>query len=106
MGIGGGVVLIPALVFFAGTAQHTAQCTNLVFFIPTAVTALAVHIKRKNIDFGIALPIILSGLGGAYLGSRLAVSIEGPVLRKMFGVFLLLVGLYELARGKRQVSPD
>lgn len=102
MGIGGGAVLIPALVFLANTPQHAAQCTNLVYFIPTAIVALIVHIKNKCINFRIAIPIILFGLAGAYAGSRLAASISGKTLGKLFGVFLLFVGCYELLRkGKK-----
>jgi uncharacterized membrane protein YfcA len=103
MGIGGGAVLIPALVFLANTPQHAAQCTNLVYFIPTAIAALIVHIKNKRINFRIALPIILFGLAGAYAGSMLAVSINGKTLGRLFGIFLLFVGSYELFRKVKKV---
>ena len=49
MGIGGGAILIPALIFFSNLSQHVAQSTNLIFFIPTAISALIIHIKNKNI---------------------------------------------------------
>lgn len=103
MGIGGGAILIPALVFFGGVTQHAAQCTNLIFFIPTALVALGVHIKNKRVDIRSVLPIILFGLAGAYAGSRLAISLNGKILGKLFGVFLLAVGIYELFRkGKNE----
>jgi len=106
MGIGGGAILIPALVFFANTTQHAAQCTNLIYFIPTALIALTVHIKDKRIDIRIALPIILFGLVGAYAGSRLAVSLNGKTLGKLFGIFLLVVGANELFRKPRNASSN
>lgn len=106
MGIGGGTILIPALVLFVRPEQHIAQSVNLIFFIPTAVTALIVHIKNRRIDFGMALPIILAGLAGAYIGSKMAISMPGPILKKWFGVFLLAMGCYEMFRkgkeGKQQ----
>lgn len=103
MGIGGGTILIPALVIFAHPEQHIAQSVNLLFFIPTAIIALIVHIKNKHIDFKMAVPIILAGLIGAFFGSRLALSLSGLQLRKWFGVFLLFMGLYEVLRkGKNQ----
>lgn len=98
MGIGGGTILIPALVIFANPDQHIAQSVNLIFFIPTAVVALAVHIRNKRIDFRTAIPIIIFGLLGAYIGSRLAVRLPGAILKKYFGVFLLILGIYEGVR--------
>lgn len=98
MGIGGGTILIPALVFFVNPGQHVAQSVNLLFFIPTAIAALAVHIRHRRIDFRIALPIILAGFFGAFLGSRLALTLPGPELRKWFGCFLLAMGGYEILR--------
>jgi len=99
MGIGGGTIMIPALVFFAGTSQQIAQSVNLLFFIPTAIIALFIHVKNKNIDFKVAIPIIITGLVGAYFGSHLAVALPGLTLKKWFGFFLLAMGLYELFRG-------
>lgn len=101
MGIGGGAILIPALVFLGGVTQHAAQCTNLIYFIPTALVALGVHIKNKRVDIRSALPIILFGLIGAYAGSRLAISLNGKILGKLFGVFLLAVGINELFRKRK-----
>ncbi len=77
MGIGGGAILIPALVMFINPSQHTAQSVNLLFFIPTAIVALVIHIKNKRINFKIAVPIIITGLLGAYLGSNMALSLPG-----------------------------
>jgi uncharacterized membrane protein YfcA len=104
MGIGGGAILIPALVIFVNPDQHVVQSVNLIFFIPTAVIALIVHIRNKRIDFKVAIPIIVFGLLGAYVGSRLAITLPGPVLKKYFGVFLLILGIYEmLRRDKRKL---
>lgn len=103
MGIGGGAILIPALVFFVKPEQHVAQSVNLLFFIPTAIVALVIHIKHKNVDFKMGVPILLFGIGGAILGSNFALSIDGEILRKIFGVFLLAMGLYEIF-GKKRVK--
>jgi uncharacterized membrane protein YfcA len=107
MGIGGGAILIPALVLFVNPGQHTAQSVNLLFFIPTAVIALIIHIRNKRVDLKMALPIIISGLGGAILGSRLAFSLAGSSLKKWFGVFLLAMGIYEMFRkGKHKTGKN
>ncbi|MCX7745923.1 MAG: sulfite exporter TauE/SafE family protein [Clostridia bacterium] len=106
MGIGGGAILIPALVIFVKPEQHIAQSVNLLFFIPTAIVALIIHIKNKRIDFKVAAPIILFGFIGAFLGSKLAVALSGVSLKKLFGVFLLAMGIYEMFRknGGRKVK--
>lgn len=98
MGIGGGTVLIPALILFLNPGQHIAQSTNLIYFIPTAIIALIIHMRNKKIEYKTALPIVMGGLAGAYAGSKLAVSLNGLVLKKYFGIFLLLVGCFEMLR--------
>jgi uncharacterized protein len=98
MGIGGGTILIPALVLFVKPEQHIAQSVNLLFFIPTAIIALVIHIKNKRIDLKMAISIIFFGLAGAYLGSRLALMLPGADLKKYFGIFLLAMGFYEIFR--------
>lgn len=104
MGIGGGAVLIPALAIFFNPEQHIAQSVNLIFFIPTAVVALFIHIRNKRVEFKTAIPVIVSGLVGAYLGSRLAISLQGPVLKKCFAVFLFILGCYELLRRDNNIK--
>jgi len=103
MGVGGGAILIPALVFVANPGQHIAQSVNLLFFIPTAIVALIIHIKNKNIDFKMAVPLIISGLCGALTGSWIASGLEAGLLRKLFGWFLLAMSVYEMFRkGKKE----
>ncbi|MBR5614053.1 MAG: sulfite exporter TauE/SafE family protein [Clostridia bacterium] len=101
MGIGGGAILIPALIFIEKIGQQTAQGINLTYFIPTAVFALFVHIKNKSVRVKTAL--ILGGCGvlGALLGAWIATAIDGGLLRRMFGGFLLFVGVYEILKGIR-----
>lgn len=106
MGIGGGCILIPALVIITSIEQHAAQSINLIYFIPTALVALAVHIIKKNIEFKIAVPVALAGMIGAFAGSKLAISMEGGFLRKLFGTFLLVVGIYELVKSAKLKKPD
>lgn len=104
MGIGGGTILIPALVLVLNPEQHIAQSVNLLFFIPTAVVALVIHIKNKRIDFKMAIPIVIFGLCGAYLGSWLAARLSSGNLKHLFGAFLLVMSVYEMFRkGKNPV---
>ena len=98
MGIGGGTILIPSLIFFSSLKQQEAQGINLIVFIPVAIVALVVHAKEKNIDFKYGKWIILGGIGGAIIGSIIAMKIEANSLRKYFGIFLLLIGIYEFIK--------
>jgi uncharacterized membrane protein YfcA len=96
MGIGGGTILIPSLVFFLGTKQHTAQSVNLISFIPTASVAILIHLRHKSIEKKIVVKLILLGVIGAVLGSFIAVNLDAQLLKKFFAGFLLLMGLYEI----------
>ena len=104
MGIGGGAILIPALIMLEDISQQTAQGINLTYFIPTAIVALVVHLKNKSIKVKTALVLGAAGLPGAILGSMLAGAVSGGALRRMFGGFLLLVGIYEIYKGFKQES--
>lgn len=96
MGIGGGTILIPSLVFFLGTQQQIAQSVNLISFIPTAIVAIFIHLKHKSIETKLVLKLILLGVTGAVIGSFIAVSLDANLLKKIFGGFLFVMGLYEI----------
>lgn len=102
MGIGGGTILIPALTLIFHIPQHEAQSVNLIAFIPTAIVAIISHKKQGNIEKNISLKLILGGILGAILGSLIAIKMPGSLLKRSFGVFLLVMGTYEiLCKGKR-----
>ena len=101
MGIGGGTILIPALLFLTDITQQQAQGVNLIYFIPTAITALITHQKNGNLDWKTAKPLAVMGLAGAAAGAFLAVSLESELLRKIFGGFLFLMGLSEIFKKKK-----
>ncbi len=96
MGIGGGTILIPALSIFFHYSQHEAQNINLIYFIPTAITALITHVKNKNIEKTVLWKIVIFGFAGAFIGAFIAVGIKPDMLKRIFGVFLLIMGLSEV----------
>lgn len=106
MGIGGGTILIPALLFLTEIDQQQAQGVNLIYFIPTAITALITHQKKGNLDWKTAKPLALLGLAGAAAGAFLAVSLESEILKKIFGGFLFLMGLSEISKKKKGGNKD
>jgi hypothetical protein len=107
LGIGGGAVLIPALTILLETGQREAQHINLLFFLPTAVLALRIHVKNKNIEKNGLLKMAIFGVMGAIPAAFIAVRINADWLRKGFAVFLLCMAFYELIKGyKRHTQTD
>ena len=102
MGLGGGGILILYLSLFKNIEQLPAQGTNLLFFIPCAVTALCIYIKEKLIKFKIILPIVLGGLAGVLSGYFLLRYLNPVYIRKAFAVMLILSGIISLFNVKKQ----
>lgn len=95
-GMGGGTILIFLLTFMLGVEQHIAQATNLIFFIPTAMVAIIVNLKNKNIDIKLALLISTFGILGAIIGANISIHIDVGILKKCFGIFLAIVTINEI----------
>jgi uncharacterized membrane protein YfcA len=93
MGMGGGTLLIPILTIFLTFEQKNAQAINLLVFIPMALVALIIHIKNKLVDLKVGVPIICSGVIFSIGGSMLAGLLGNKILQKIFGVFLLGIGI-------------
>ena len=93
-GIGGGIIIVPALVLLAGFTQQKAQGTSLVALLaPVGIFALINYYKSENVDFKVGAFIALGFLGGGYFGSKIALGLSPDVMRKAFSVFLVLVAL-------------
>ena len=95
LGMGGGTVLILLLTIFMNIEQTIAQGSNIIFFIPTAIASIFIFIKNKYINFKVAIPICLWGLVGAFIGARISTKLQINVLRKCFGVFLIIIAIYQ-----------
>ncbi|MCX5706939.1 MAG: sulfite exporter TauE/SafE family protein [Candidatus Omnitrophica bacterium] len=93
-GIGGGTILIPALIFIFGLTQHQAQGTTLAVMIPpVGLLAAWRYWQAGDIKVSIAVFICLGFLIGGLFGANFAQGIAGPQLKKLFGVFLLVISL-------------
>ncbi|NLW25078.1 MAG: sulfite exporter TauE/SafE family protein [Clostridia bacterium] len=95
LAIGGGTLLVPALIYLVGTEQHVAQGVSLAAFIPTALVAVVTHYRQGNVKIKLALYLIVGSVGGAVIGSLLAHNLNARILKKIFGVFLIAMGIYE-----------
>jgi uncharacterized membrane protein YfcA len=93
IGIGGGLIVVPALIYFMGMSQHGAQGTSLAMMLPP-IGALAVYnyYKAGEVDFKVAGILCISFIIGSFFGSKIAVSISPYQLKKAFGVIIILLG--------------
>ena len=96
IGMGGGTILIFLLTTFIGLEQHLAQATNLIYFIPTAISAIIVNFKNKNIDTKLAIFVSIGGALGAIIGANISVNIGVQKLRRLFGIFLVIIVIHEI----------
>ena len=106
LGIGGGTLLMVYMTAVMELEQRAAQGINLLYFLPTAACALFFHIKNRLIRWRVVLPAILTGCVTAAGAAWLATGMDTGLLRKLFGGFLLLVGIRELFTAQRRARKD
>jgi len=94
LGVGGGIIIVPALVIFMGFSQHLAQGTSLAFMLPPiGFFAAYTYYKNDFVNLKFALILLFAFVVGAWLGSLFSVNLNEKVLRKIFGVFMVVVAL-------------
>ena len=106
LGMGGGTVLILLLSLFTGLEQHVAQATNLVFFIPTSIAAIIINLKQKNIDFKLAINVVIFGIIGAIIGTIISNNISSENLRNYFAIFILFIAFHEVYELYREYKKE
>ncbi len=100
LGVGGAIIIVPALVFFFGMTQHQAQGTSLaVLLFPVGFLAFWNYYKQGYVNFKIALVVILAFFIGGYLGSVIAVQVPEKLLKTGFGILIILLG-FRMVFGK------
>lgn len=105
IGIGGGVIVIPCLVYIFGFSQHAAQGTTLAMLIPPiGILAALTYYKQGYVNLPVAGLICLGFFVGGYLGAKFAVGIPEAALRKIFGVCLLAIAVYMIISPGKAVS--
>jgi uncharacterized membrane protein YfcA len=99
LGIGGGIIIIPALIFFFGLTQQQAQGTTLALMVPPiGFLAAWTYYKQGYVDLKIAAFICLGFFIGGFFGAKLATALPTGILQKVFGVALLLTAIYMIIR--------
>ena len=93
-GIGGGLIIVPSLVFFLGMTQHGAQGTSLgLMLLPVGILAAWNYWKVGNLNIQYGLIIALTFVVGGYFGSKISLGLDEVLLKRIFGVLMLVVAV-------------
>jgi len=94
VGVGGGTIIVPGLVFVLAVSQKMAQGTSLALMLPPiGIIAVANYYKAGYVDFKVAGIICITFLLGSYFGSKIAISLPESTIKKIFGVFLMILAV-------------
>jgi uncharacterized membrane protein YfcA len=92
VGVGGGIIIVPALAFFLGFSQHEAQGTSLgILLLPAGIFAAINYYKQGFIDVKVVLLLFVGFLIGGYFGSKISLSLSEAVVKKIFAIMLVVV---------------
>ncbi len=97
-GVGGGIVMVPALVLGLGRDIKTAIGVSLAVIVPAACVGVLQHHRFGHVDWRLAAAVVPLALAGSFLGAWLAKVLPAAALARLFGGFLVLVGIYLLLR--------
>lgn len=94
VGVGGGIIIVPSLVYFIGFSQKTAQGTSLgLILLPVGILAVLQYYKQGHLDMKVVGILAIGFLAGSYFGSKIALSISQETLKKVFAVLMILIAL-------------
>lgn len=93
-GVGGGLIIVPAFVFFLGMSQYQAQGTSLgLMLLPIGILAAYNYYKTGNVDIKAALIVAATFVVGGYFGSKISLGLDQVILKRIFGVLMLFVSI-------------
>jgi uncharacterized membrane protein YfcA len=94
VGVGGGIIIVPALVYFLGFSQHSAQGTSLgLILLPVGILGVLQYYKQGHVDFRVVGILAIGFITGSYFGSKLALSFSQDTVKKIFAVLMILIAL-------------
>lgn len=96
LGVGGGVIMVPALVLIAGFTQHRAHATSLLAVIPIAVVGALIYALDDSVSIGTAALLAVGGLVGAPLGARIMAGLRDSTLKIVFGCLGIVLGVLQV----------
>ena len=93
-GIGGGVIIVPALIYMAGFRQHSATGTSLAVLLPPiGIGAMWEYYRHGNVNMRVAMIMAIAVFAGGWIGALVANRVAGPYLRLAFGLFVVVLGV-------------
>ena len=106
VGVGGGIIIVPALVYFVGMGQLAAQGTSLaLIMLPVGILGVLEYYKQGYVDFKIVLVIAAGFVLGSLLGSRISLSLPQDTVKKGFAVLMLIIAVKMLFFDKKSEPP-
>ena len=104
-GIGGGVLIVPALIYLAGFSQHAATGTSLAVLLPpVGLAAVIEYYRHGNVNLKAAMFVAIALFVGGWFGAVVANHVSGPYLRLAFGIFVVALGFYLILGALRRLS--
>ena len=94
LGVGGGLIIVPSLVFIMGMTQHQAQGTSLAMMLaPIGVMAALNYFREGYVNIKYAIILAIAFILGAWIGSYISINLTGHTLKRIFGILMLIVGI-------------
>ncbi len=94
VGVGGGIIIVPALVYFVGFSQKMAQGTSLgILLLPVGLLAVSQFYKQGYVEVRYVMIVAVAFLAGGYFGSKLALSVSQETAKKIFAILMLLISI-------------
>jgi uncharacterized protein len=108
VGVGGGIIIVPALVYFIGFTQKTAQGTSLgLILLPVGILGVLQYYKQGHIDVKVVGMLAIGFLAGGYFGSKIALSLSQDTVKKIFAVLMIIIAIKMLFFDKtKKEDPD
>ena len=105
LGIGGGLLMVPAMVLISGFDQHVAQGTSLLVIIPAAALGSFTHHRHGRLDLRDAAALAVGGVLGALLGSVTALSLDDEILQRLFAILIIVMAVRMLRTPRQRPEP-
>ncbi len=107
VGVGGGIIIVPALVYLLGVSQKTAQGTSLaLIMLPVGILGVMQYYKQGHVDFKVVGLLAIGFFLGSFLGSKIALSLPQATVKKIFAVLMILIAIKMLFLDKEKAGKD